>query len=709
MDFDFSNITNAVSEFFSGVPNLLDVLSSPIALVSGILTIVTAITTFVTWFVKRKSWLKKEMSQLSEIADTKKVQLIKSNKFIPTMGQDKEPHDGDTIYIDPDRYNLLDKLMTEFESIVNTYEKKRYMIMGGSGMGKSTFLAALLYNCVYKYNIKKYPYTIYVKPLIIPNVIEQIKSINDNNSILLLDALDENIEASKDLVSFMNQLEQEAHKFKIVVITCRTQFYEDAESEPLIWSIPITGASGNRRIMYRKIYISPFDEVDVRNYLINLYGDSDEKFEKATIIAEKCVDLMSRPMILSFMDDLLDLSNIDNIKSVEIYSKIVDKWFERESEINNIKIDALREFSKRLAVFMYEKWKMSNTFLVSKEEYHLFMKENGFSQDPYSYNGRSLINRTSTGERKFSHRSLWELFLAMDSFEHPGRVYMLNGLDMAIKFQKELFQLDNKEQPNSANVVDFLESNVNSDFWDTEISRKFEEIHMAVKFRFHKPVQNLIFELSEMLMKRLSYQFSSLFNFCSPHKEPPLFVTELFDKIDLFFLGIQHVFINPNIIDIRTVIPKITNLYKDMCSLIPEQTNNTNIPEQIFVFPYALKEQYKKSSHFKCIHVGLSFSDVKEVIQSLSVFNNMDPVPLVYLYIEDNDIHEITSVILESHRLVTKIENCKLNIIVRTCFKNTFVDYYVYKSHRILKESDIFSIVCNMIQYKSQNIVQHKL
>ena len=39
---------------------------------------------------------------------------------------------------------------------------------------------------------------------------------------------------------------------------------------------------------------------------------------------------------------------------------------------------------------------------------------------PYSFRGRSLVNRRGDGSIKFSHKSFWEFFLAINSIENAA-------------------------------------------------------------------------------------------------------------------------------------------------------------------------------------------------------------------------------------------------------------------------------------------------
>ena len=52
------------------------------------------------------------------------------------------------------------------------------------------------------------------------------------NTILLLDAFDEDLEAIKDHQKRLNQILSKVHKFREIVMTCRTQFFPSEKEEP---------------------------------------------------------------------------------------------------------------------------------------------------------------------------------------------------------------------------------------------------------------------------------------------------------------------------------------------------------------------------------------------------------------------------------------------------------------------------------------------
>ena len=110
----------------------------------------------------------------------------------------------------------------------NDFEKNRnryYIVLADSGMGKTTFLFNLFFSYYKKLRRK---HDIKFIPLSINSVFEEIEKIEDKqNTILLLDALDENREAINNYKKYMEKLVDETIKFHTIIITCRTQFFSN--------------------------------------------------------------------------------------------------------------------------------------------------------------------------------------------------------------------------------------------------------------------------------------------------------------------------------------------------------------------------------------------------------------------------------------------------------------------------------------------------
>ena len=90
-----------------------------------------------------------------------------------------------------------------------------------------------------------------------PNILEDIEKVKDKeNTILLLDAYDEDLEAIKDHQKRLNEILSKVHKFREIVITCRTQFFPSEKEEPDRTGYFTGGERGEYK--FQKSYLSVF-------------------------------------------------------------------------------------------------------------------------------------------------------------------------------------------------------------------------------------------------------------------------------------------------------------------------------------------------------------------------------------------------------------------------------------------------------------------
>lgn len=337
----------------------------------------------------------------------------------------------------------------------NNPNERVYMVLAGSGMGKTTFMVNVFCHYV-KQNMtcKGMDLDIRLLRLDDEKVLEDIKkisesgSINPEKTILLLDALDENRYASENFVEFKRKLEDVMEPFGLVMITCRDQFFDNEKSIPTSTSW-VSVTKDKNLISYNKIYISPFSDEDIKKYLALKYKNK-KKRKKASQIAEKCKVLMARPLLLSYMDDLLD-GNFEFKTIYEIYRVLIDKWLQRE--VNKIQSEEARseqkymlyDFSIGIARTIYENWKDTKSMLLSPAQMKDFMTRFNYSAVPYELKRRSLINRNVAGYYKFAHKSFLEFFLAQEYYRNPTSNFDFEGMDMARRFYGEMCISDFKD------------------------------------------------------------------------------------------------------------------------------------------------------------------------------------------------------------------------------------------------------------------------
>ena len=149
---------------------------------------------------------------------------------------------------------FIDKVFKE-----NYGGDKVFCILADTGMGKTTAMVNLFCDYVYRYKAGTLPYEIRLFSFSDSGIFEKINAIDDKqNCILLLDAVDESLEAQNDAKypAFLQNLEATYEQFARVVTTCRPQFFGEGKEE-----FEVTNA---RRDSYffkcKKLYLDYFDE-----------------------------------------------------------------------------------------------------------------------------------------------------------------------------------------------------------------------------------------------------------------------------------------------------------------------------------------------------------------------------------------------------------------------------------------------------------------
>lgn len=335
---------------------------------------------------------------------------------------------------------------------------------------------------------------------------------------------------------------------------------------------------------------------------------------------------------------------------------------------------------------MYDQWFVSEDLYLSDGQYRSFIRINGLEADPYSYKERSLINRTSKGEIKFSHKSFWEFFLAIDTFERLGKRYTAKGLDMAQKFHSEIYELYNDGV--YLDCIDYFDFRFSLDkgFSDSDIKNKLDSIQKVFKVSLNpdttakdnpEQVVHMIYELREMLLQRLRYQLT-LTTFCYDpnivnHHFDDLIAKDYCERIISLLEIIQVFFEDPNLDHFKhhslptilRIINEISN-YNSRCEL----RKDIPITNEKLIYPCLSLKNPENSGNIESIHIGLAFSQDFEIIPYLEQFIDINPQPLLFLYVEGQTLNEISDFIL-----LNSLKLYERRIIIRTVFNNTMIEY----------------------------------
>jgi len=370
--------------------------------------------------------------------------------YVPTKIRDKPPSNYDdfldarTIDIDTDGIKwFMERAFDDKD------DARFYLVLADAGMGKTAFLINLYLAYSRKF-FKKYDIKLF--PIGHENtflVLEKIKQTGkDKDTILLLDGFDEDSQALENWQKRFYDIINFVQTFREVVITSRTQFFPNEMEEPSQTKIPNYG-SEKGMLSINKMYISPFFNSDIELYLRKKFNFLNPFIVKKRARAKKIVlqspSLMLRPMLLAYIDDLLD-STSKFMYTFQIYEELILKWISREADriVSSDRedfIENLSQFSRITAITIYKNWIAGRQgFRLTSSEIDEIAVQNNINLRSLEMKSRSLLNRNVRGEYKFSHRTILEFFLAKECIidDNFGATFNYSGFDQAKKFVAEL-------------------------------------------------------------------------------------------------------------------------------------------------------------------------------------------------------------------------------------------------------------------------------
>lgn len=353
--------------------------------------------------------------------------------------------------------NKEPKLLKDF--FINKIFKKRhgpkvFCILGETGMGKTAALVNLFVDYIKCYKRKTdLPFDIWLVSLGDDDCFNKINEItNKRESILLLDAMDENMEVQSSIgyMHFLHRLEETYRQFARVIVSCRKQFFEDDKSV-LNETIVRKGddKDGTFFIKCNMLELASFNDNQVQEYLTNVFSiqSGDPRRRKANDIITRCPDITIRPLVLSFVEELVKRDEEYKTKK-DIYDAVVNSLIARDvrkispytKDVDN-RISQFRAMTSAVAEYMY---KQKGRLTISADELNkifvnynieLTLAHNGNNK---TFRQRSLLSRTDD-KYQFSHKSFYEYFMAYKFFGHPEDIGSLNGMDFAVEIFDDLF------------------------------------------------------------------------------------------------------------------------------------------------------------------------------------------------------------------------------------------------------------------------------
>lgn len=188
--------------------------------------------------------------------------------------------------------------------------------------------------------------------------------------------------------------------------------------------------------------MEPFTNRDVYIYLIKKYKLFLNKYIKAIKVLKYCDDIICRPLVISYIDLLIDSDN--SYKSLtDVYYKIIDNWIKREAyyiakqdkKHTQEEIETkLFSFISEVAIFMYENYPEKLEYSIKITELKK-IKNADFLEKIEGKRNRSLFNRVNE-QLIFTHKSILEYVLA-ENFDKIKFRFEKN-LNSLYKFLKDI-------------------------------------------------------------------------------------------------------------------------------------------------------------------------------------------------------------------------------------------------------------------------------
>ncbi|MGB5685211.1 MAG: SUMF1/EgtB/PvdO family nonheme iron enzyme, partial [Candidatus Electrothrix sp.] len=249
---------------------------------------------------------------------------------------------------------------------------------------------------------------------------------NKGETVLLLDALDEDPKAWKRIRERLLELLQASEDFRRVIISSRTQFFPEMEPDK-IGRPEIKVLSGYHCPV---LYLSPFTDEQVQEFItrklpLRWYhyccfqsGRIKKEREKASCLLEHMQDLRMRPMLLQHIDKLLAAECQQEWNAYTVYEALVDEWLDREvRKIRGQHADERVPERKELfhaCLRVAEAMERQGSRVISEAALQQLVREDASIGwlEKFELGGRSLLNRNSDWAFRFSHYTIREFLLA---------------------------------------------------------------------------------------------------------------------------------------------------------------------------------------------------------------------------------------------------------------------------------------------------------
>lgn len=325
--------------------------------------------------------------------------------YIPPDGSNINPSDqADTRHSLSVRQSVLAALWVELDA----EGKHRILVLADSGMGKTTLLLNLMTREQAKKPAIKKPMALFA--LGQTDALDQIKAIPDpHDTILLLDALDEDLQAIQDRHRRMTEILQATADFKTVVMTCKTRFFSPDPDLPRQSDAqqPAGENTGGQNLYpWRAVYLLPFDEKQSLAFIqANIPFTQPGRRRKARQMVAQIPQLTSQP-VLTALVPALAASGTEVHGLWEVYQFWLERCLQRESHW--IESETLRQMAQTMAVELQLNPEKHRNKRIAPADLMLLLQLAPEDLARWPLTRESFLQRDAAGHYRFAHPALKE-------------------------------------------------------------------------------------------------------------------------------------------------------------------------------------------------------------------------------------------------------------------------------------------------------------
>ena len=287
-------------------------------------------------------WLKPLAAKLKKIRDERAEAIRKISDIFG------DPQPLARYYVEPNcqHYNPADHdedeapisyVKTPVFTTINEFLNKEVTVRDGrtqlfiladGGMGKTSLLVMLKLTHLLAFWPKGYDCLLLKLG---PDTLEEVDKHQDKaNTMLLLDALDEDPKAWGRFQERLTELLRATVNFQRVLITCRTQFFPETGTDPF-------GSPGRVTLsgfVCPMLFLSLFNDRQVSDYLRKRFPDpwhhwlterENTQRQRAEQLLKSMRSLRSRPLLLAHIDSLLEAKE-QQWNEYTTYEALIESW-----------------------------------------------------------------------------------------------------------------------------------------------------------------------------------------------------------------------------------------------------------------------------------------------------------------------------------------------------------------------------------------------